>query len=67
MFLSFDLRETKTKMKIPIFYLRFVSFIFIHSLDNQKLFRFMSIAGESAGNSLIKTLQALFCHVILGD
>ena len=48
----------------------FVLFIFIHSLfqlDNRNcLKRFVLIAGEGAGNSLIKTVRALsFCHVIL--
>ena len=51
-----------------LFLLGVVLFLLSSGLDNRKVFRlYVNIAGEGAGNSLIKTLKALsFCHVILG-
>ena len=51
-----------------LFLLGLFLFPLISSIDNRKFFRmFVNIAGEGAGNSLIKNLQALsFCHIVLG-
>ena len=48
--------------------LLFFFLILSSSLDNPKFFRMYLNYREGAGNSLVKTVQALsFCHVILGD
>ena len=68
-FLVLALGRRKKSERLFFSYVLFCLLLFFlsSSLDNRKLFRFMSIAGKGAGNSLIKTLQALsFCHVILG-
>ena len=69
-FLSFGLRETKTKMEISIF-LVMLCFLYFYSfllpVWTTVIKDLLNCIGEGAGNSLIKTVQALsFCHVILG-